>query len=277
MKIYVSITFIILVLFLTKTNCHAESMSREEFDKAVHGSFSSDDGYYGTDTGDKVKFGKYICEHWSELLDSYAPNYNNNSKDNKTLTINVICYAAEDLPPIQYLDFLGKILDMGESGRFPLENASSLLDGRLKKYHFLEVNWQHPRVQAILKRAIKLFANDKAAAEAFEATAKGRLADTYRDGLSEGAPYPETLPGIKLQRPDASLIKKIELLTGKKVPYDPGYDPKSDRHGEIPVDLTTSEADHKVDSKALGLWLAIGGVISALALYLWRKRYKHQI
>lgn len=203
----IKITILLLLIFLTSGKCYSESMSLEEFDKAAKGSFSSDDGYFGTDTGDKVQFGKYVCKHWSSILDKYDPTIARHGM--RGLNYVTISLAAEDLPPMKYLDFLDKILDLKAGGKFSSHIDSLLLHGRARKHHFLAVNWQHPRAQATLQRAIKLFANDKSAVESFKAYATGELADNYRNGLTEGTPDPETLPGIKLQRPWSSLIKKI--------------------------------------------------------------------
>ena len=257
----------LLFSFFVVSYSDAETMNREEFEKAVKGSFHSDDGYFGTNTGDKAKFTQYICEHWKDIMREYIPNYHNSDGPNKTLTIDVIRFAAEDLPPLEYLDFLENLLDMEDQGKLPRGNNSLMLDGRNKKSSFLEVNWQYPRVQAILKRAIKLFSNDKVAVAAFEATASGKLADNYRNGVSDDAPDPETLPGIKLQRPWGSLIRKYEWLTGKKVPPDPKYDPRTDRRGH------TASVDPKEQVTAgLWPWFALGGVLIGVVFFLKKKR-----
>lgn len=265
-----TIIFSILILFSINIS-YAESISREEFDQSVKGSFSSEDGYYGTKSGDKVKFTKYICEHWATLLDEYTPN-THNTGNYKTLTLSIICHAAEELPPMEYLNFLDKLLDMEEQGKLPSGGDSMLLHGSNEKHDFLSVNWEHPRVQKILAKAIKVFSNNRSSVELLKSMAAGELADNYREGVSDDMPDPQTLPGIKLKRPFGSLIRKIELFTGKKVPPDPKYDPRPTRRGGSSADTTATLEEKAPSIFHIWPWLALGIAVLAFASFIWKKR-----
>jgi hypothetical protein len=260
------------IVTLPMEHSMAASMSKQEFDKAVKGSTSFEDGYYDTKTGDKAEFTRYICEHWLSLLESYEPNENNNDPNNKTLTIDLICFAAENLPPIQYVDFLDKLLDILEARDFGFDDPSTLFHGRNAKYSFLQVNWEHPRVQAILQRQIKLFANDPIAISALKSTASGKLADSYRTNVPDDAPYPETLPGIKLLPPDGVLLKKIRSMipsfTGGP-PLSAGPTRQQRERPSHPDDLASTPLS---GSYRAWPWLTILGLLGGLITGIWKYR-----
>lgn len=260
------------VIILLMDHSMAVSMSKREFDEAVKGSSSCEDGFYDTKTGDKGQFTRYICEHWLSLLESYEPNENNNDPNNKTLTIDLICFAAENLSPMQYLDFLDKLLDILEARDFGFDDASTLFHGRNAKHSFLQVNWEHPRVQAILQRQIKLFANNPVTISALKSTASGELADNYRTNVSDDAPYPETLPGIKLLPPDGALLRRIRSVI-------PGFTPGP----LLPAGPTRQQrerpshpGDHAlpavVASYGVWPWLAVFGMLGGLIIGIRKYR-----
>lgn len=100
---------------------------------------------------------------------------------------------------------------------------------------------------------------------------KGDLADNYMANMSDDAPLPQTLPGIKLKRPFASLIKKYERLTGRKVPPDPDFpdEPQTrpskrnpDAGGER--EKTNAEAGEESSTS----WMPVVVAIAAMAAIL---------
>jgi hypothetical protein len=194
--------------------------------------------------------------------------------DRLYLTISLAC---EELGPPEYLDFLDKILDIHEQKKVRGETigyADLLFFGQGRKKSFLAVNWENPRVRGILLRAVRLFSDlDPDAANYLQRQANGELADNYMTGEPDDAPRPETLPGVKLQRPWASLIRKYEQLTAKKVPYDPTFDPRPSKRPGQTAESSGTPAQIKNGHFSTWPWFAFLVALLATGLCSWKFRW----
>ena len=104
--------------------------------------------------------------------------------------------------------------------------------------------------------------------ELLESIATGELADNYLPDQGVDLPPPELLPGIRLQRPFASLIGKYEQLTGEKFPHDPKFNPRPTRRGEVVADLEAGA----IQAQAVWPWLAGLMAVLAIAISAWKLR-----
>jgi hypothetical protein len=148
---------------------------------------------------------------------------------------------------------------MYEQKRISFTAFYSIYDGGYGKEDFWSVNWEHPRVQRIFARIRKFDPSPNAAfMDALEAQAAGKLADNYMVNRSDDGPLPQTLPGIKLQRSFASVIRRFEARTGKRVPADPDY---PDHHNIRPSKKSLHEAE---------LGTHVEGVATEVAKPWWR-------
>jgi hypothetical protein len=163
-----------------------------------------------------------------------------------------------------------------EQKKIPLK-ALDIVFGREKKDDFLPVNWEHPRVRAILTKMRKLIPQTNESLQSYvEDVATGKLADNYMTNEGDDAPLPETLPGIKLVRPWDSLIKKYERMTGKKIeePHDPTFNPRPEKANHTKPTSEAVIASSQSPTKARG-WLWLSGLVLALpilyGIWLYRK------
>lgn len=111
--------------------------------------------------------------------------------------------------------------------------------------------------------------------------AGGKLADNYMVNSSDDDPLPQTLPGIKLQRPFASGIRKYEAMTGNRVPPDPNF---PDHHTTRPSrkglqELEAAGPGTLLAEQVKAWWtrpeLLISSIIAVfLAVVLWFRRSK---
>lgn len=224
---------------------------------------------------DQERFIKFIKSNWksiAENIEILPVRPNSTLFKNKLSHSSVIIFGAacESLPPDEYLDFFDELIKLREQDRIPFHSIDRLMLGIEQKDCFFAVNWEHPRVQAIFKKVKKLTPpEEKSFCDYVDAASKGELADTYLENRSEDLPLPQTLPGIKLQRPWASLIKKYELRTGKKVPHDPKFDPRPTRHDGPIAD---SSLQKQTALSASWPWLALGAALFVMAFAIWKLR-----
>ncbi len=202
-------------------------MTREEFLVAAKGAYTTEMGSFGTKAGDEEAFGNYIRSNWRTIVLEVDGLMNDGVDGMHGFTYSTLAYACEDLPGEEYVDFLdslAKMLEKKKAAGERLPNYGQLFSGFGAKKNFLSVNHGHPSVKRLLQRLIDLFQDEPPdGASVFEAQINGELADNYLTDVAPGSPLPETLPGIRLKRPWASLIGKYEQLTGKKVPPDPDF------------------------------------------------------
>lgn len=176
---------------------------------------------------DRERFIGYVCENWREITDHIEslPRAKGSfgTKDGAfDCSVNTFATACEWLPPEEYVDFLNKLADLYEQERIGYLAVKFQLGGNAKKDSFLAVNWHHPSVNAFLQR-MKTLVPDQKDVDWIEGVLRGDHEDSYMVNKSDDAPLPETLPGVKLKRPFASIIPRFERLTGKKVPPDPRF------------------------------------------------------
>jgi len=182
-------------------------------------------------------FVSYIHKNWRDIADKieWLPlAVGDRIPEKVAFNSSVMNFGqtCESLPPLEYLDFFEKMLSLAEEKRISFGAIEFLYMAEDEKDCFFSVNWEHQRVQKILERFRKLIPEEEETLlNMVDLESKGGLADNYMTNKSGDAPLPETLPGIKLQRPWASLIKKYELMTGKKVdvPYNPHYNPRPEK------------------------------------------------
>ncbi len=188
-------------------------------------------------------------------------------KDSSLAAVSNFAAACECLPPLEYLDFLDVFLDLYEKKQIPFGPVERNLMGVDQKSDFLSVNYSHPRVQAICEKAISLIPpGEVTLIEWVQSIKNGELADNYMQNRPDDDPGPETLPGIKLQRPWASLIKKFELRTGLKAPYDPKFDPRPARRGDLSAEQTAMIPQKQT------VWPWLGGLLAmfVIAFSVWK-------
>ncbi|RYD84670.1 MAG: hypothetical protein EOP84_04870 [Verrucomicrobiaceae bacterium] len=233
---------------------------------------------------DGERFESFVRTNWRQIIDhidtlppAEAPKgYAFDSLESaRAASVANFAASCEILPPEEYLDCMESFLSLYENGRVSKSPLLRQLMGVEQKANFFEVNWEHPRVQAILQRVKELEAEPAVLGFA-EAAAKGELADNYMTNRPDGDPGPQTLPGIRLKRPWGSLIEKYQALTGKKAPYDPGYDPRPDKRttvgnpgGKVEPPSTRTERTRF----PLWPWFAFaGGMVVAAVLLFFKRR-----
>lgn len=221
---------------------------------------------------DDPRFVDYILKNWRWIAEEIEilPEVEGDIPD-KGVAFNasVMAFAetCQKLPPLEYLDFLDQMLVHYEQGRISDTAFELMLLAQLEKHDFLSVNYEHPRVAAILKKANRLTpAKNKALKSCLEDMASGALADNYKTNREDDAPLPQTLPGIKLKRPWGSLIKRYERVTGKKVPPDPDFPEETSLRPERRPGQSDSGSgvEEVVELTPLGKSL-LGGILALVA------------
>ena len=245
---------------------------------ALSTSAIGENGGFGVRGVDEAELRSYIKSNWREIathIESLplrvAPGGFIIASKEQAFNGTVANFAAacESLPPLEYLDFLDQFLSLHENKRISFHPIETALTGVNEKRDFLAVNWEHSRVQAICSKALELIPTSKVSyRELFESIATGELADNYLPDQGVDLPPPELLPGIKLQRPFASLIGKYEQLTGKKFPHDPKFNPRPTRRGEATADPRTGA----IQAQAIWPWLAGLMAVLATAFSVWKLR-----
>lgn len=229
---------------------------------------------------DRVRFFEYMRGHWREIADDIEslPKAEGNfysDADASNASVNHFGAACEWLDPLEYLDFMDKFLELFEHKRIGFMPLQMQITADCKKQDFLEVNWEHPRVKAIFEKVRKLTPSSETAFLSYvDSAAKGELADNYKTNMADDAPLPETLPGIKLQPPWISLIKKYEEVTGKRVHSDPAWEAPPSRRERTHADLVKIETGSHRRSRAVWPWLAAVATFIATLSLVWKSRRK---
>jgi len=280
--------WISLLLFAAMTTLNAQEL-REDVAEV----FSENSSYQESTAKLKItddEFISYILNDWRRIAQnievlppakgSYATRVD--AFNSSVMTFSETC---QKLPPEEYLHFLDQILVLYEQKRISDRAFIHVFLPSFEKKDFLDVNYSHPRVAAILKKAIKLTPAEEAnMRSALEATANGSLADNYMYDRSDDDPLPETLPGIKLKRPWGSFIRKYERLTGKKVPPDPDFPdedqtrparrPQANAGSDELIENGTSADDQSIIN---AIWVGFGCVfvvvLAAIIRLFRRNRY----
>ena len=254
---------------------------------AVSKSSSGESGGLFVNGMEEKRFLEYICAHWKEIADNIeqlpgaAPDWGSPVSQEAAFNASVDTFATacEWLPPEEYMDFLDKLSSLYEDKRIGYLALGFQLSGNAKKDSFLAVNWHHPRVQAFFNRLRPLLGEgEKDGISMIDMMSRGELADSYMTNKSVDAPYPETLPGVKLERPFGSLIKQYEKLTGKKVPPDPDFPAEdSARPEKRPGHGDSGKVEEVVELTLLGKSL-LGGILVLVAAGIawgvarWRRK-----
>jgi hypothetical protein len=213
---------------------------------------------------------EYVKSNWRELLPHFEEvQVRGNTIESK---ISVIGIAAEELEPLEYLNFLDEYLILVRQGRVPLDEMVSQIGGNGRKRDFMAVNWKYPKVREQLTAVMKLNEEKGGILSPDEVTglqsvAEGGEADSYDDGT--GREPPETLPGVKLENPFASLIKKA--TRPEKTKAAAAGNSGGGKAGQS-VALVT-EAN---ESSGGGHLWGIAAALALLAFALWRAFFKRR-
>lgn len=239
--------------------------------------------------GRQELFIHYISQNWRNIVENIEclPPLDGH-EDEKGVKFNVSVvrfgYSCAHLPPEEYLEFFEQIVSLYEQKRISFTAFENIYHGADEKHDFWSVNWEHPRVQAIFDR-IRNFnpPPDDTFKSMVEDQSIGKLADNYMHDLPVDSPPPETLPGIKLQRPWASLIRKYEAITGKRVPVDPNF---PDHNNARPSrkglqELAAAGPETLIAEPANSWWmrpeLLVPSILAALvAVVFWLRRRNEQ-
>lgn len=233
---------------------------------------------------DEAVFSTYILGNWKLLMANvkslpFHPREAELQSEISLSSLAILGAACEKLPPLEYLDFLDQMLTLFEQS----ENTRTLIESNVfgvdEKHNFLSVNWEHPRVLAILSKYRELIPSEnEALLVCVDAMASGALADNYMYDRSDDAPRPETLPGIKLKRPWDSIIKKYERVTGRKLgdPNDPTFNPRAEKRGERPDSSTTRLADNLSGSGVTKKQWTLYGLLLLAVAYAARGIWKRK-
>lgn len=206
---------LVVWLFLFTVESHGEQERQRTFHldhdtSQLMGSAGTGEGGALYPTGPAgQKLIDYVANHWEELLDNIedVPSYARSPRS----AVMWVGSAAENLPPTDYLNFLDHYLTICGERRVDAEVLGLQLMGQNRKQFFLMVNYEHERVRTILHRAQHLIPQEnRSLHDLIDKTLAGNLADTYFANAGDDTPLPETLPGIKLRPPFASLIAKRE-------------------------------------------------------------------
>lgn len=235
--------------------------------------------------GEQKSFVEYVCKNWREIaedIECLPPLDGVEIKNGVKFNCSVINFgrACCRLSPTEYVDFFEQVLNLREQKRISFTAFENMYYGSWGKECFWSVNWEHPRVQGIFKRIRKFDPPpDADFLSLMEKQAHGKLADNYMASVSDDEPLPQTLPGIKLQRPFATLIRKYERVTGKKLPSDPDFpEDASSRPERRPGQGDSgSGVEQVVELTTLGKSL-LGGILALLAAGIawgiarWRRK-----
>lgn len=232
---------------------------------------------------------QYFLANWQSILNDldslpirrYDPKY---KKERVIGSYSTFFEDCEALEPLNYLDFLEQSLTLAETGRIEKGMLLDLTAGLVEKQNFLSINYEHPRVAAILQRKLKIAQNeDSSWRELLEKSANGDLADNYLTNQSTDAPLPQTLPGIKLKRPWGSLIKKYEKITGTKVPPDPDFpeEPQSrperrPRQSGMSDDSQINTARQTISPTSKSMIVAMAALSFGGLIWMWARWRKRR-
>jgi hypothetical protein len=215
---------------------------------------------------------EYVKSNWRELLPHFEEiQVRGNTIESK---ISVVGIAAEELEPLEYLNFLDEYLILVRQGRVPLDEFVCQIGGNGRKRDFIAVNWKYPKVKELLKAVMKLNEEKGGILSPDEVTglqsvAEGGEADAYDDGT--GREPPETLPGVKLENPFASLIKKATRLEKTKAAAE------GNSGGGKAGQSEAEEAGAEHEGTGGGSLWGIAAALALLAFALWRAFFKRRL
>lgn len=269
----------IIILNIISLSAWANFLLPPDIAQGISRSTIGESGGFGIREVEEKRFSEYIRQHWREIAENIeslpmadpGPGRSYTSeKDAFNASAANFGAACEVLPPMEYLDFLEKWLDLYQQEKISDWTLQRQLMGLSQKDNFLDVNWEHPRVKNIATRTKELIPDFQYA----DSILNGTLADGYLNSKSDDDPLPETLPGIKLKRPWGSVLKKYERMTGKKSPHDPHFDPRPTTRIK---GKPSSESGIQDPSESLSFWQwLIGSVVVLISIFgVLRSRLNH--
>jgi hypothetical protein len=270
--------------------CIMDASAQQKLPDDIAQAFAKSDRYFAPGTAmstDDPKFIGYILKNWRWIANEIEilPKLERDIPEKDVaFNVSVIRFSetCEKLSPLEYVDFLDQMLVLYEQKRISDNAFENALSPSLEKRDFLAVNYEHPRVAAILKKKIGLTPpEDEDARSGLEDMANGKFADNYMYDRGDDDPLPETLPGVKLKRPWGSLIQKYERLTGKKVPPAPDFPDEDQTRPERRAGTSGATHVHREDealandgSMSPAIWGAAGLACVAAAVTIIRRLRK---
>jgi len=203
-----------------------QAMSQEQMPPSIIAGFAQsrlgESGGLFVKGVDQEEFTSYITRNWKSIikhLDS-LPISNATFLDDsgpRNYAVFIFGAACEWLPPQEYVDFLEQWVTLSEKNEIPYQALHDAVVGVSKKNYFVAVNWEDPRIKAILRRVIAATPDeDKDAKVMYKECLSGRLADNYMVNKADDTPPPETLPGIKLKAPFENQLTRAKQLRSRK-------------------------------------------------------------
>lgn len=262
-------TFILASLYLHSLASASPNLTpeaKEAFRKASVG----EDGYlYPSGSGRELII-KTVKENWKDLLDHLddVPSEGGTIRS----AARVVGNAAEELPPLEYLDFLEHYLTAYSRGQIDDDILRWQLGGVDRKNYFITVNATHPRVRALLLRTKELVSkNNIAFQEYLDEEIAGKRSDMYMANKSDDDLAPETLPGIKLRSPFESLIAKVHRRSKEPDGSNERKFTASKAKGQ-PINSTTSDwGSGRTDWKTWTLTAALLALLFAVWKFAFKK------
>lgn len=233
----------------------------EAFRRASTG---EDGSLYSPGNGREMVIG-HVKTHWKELLDHLdeVPSEGGTRRS----AAMVVGLAAEDLPPMEYVDFLDHYLTAYARGGIEEEVLQLQLGGRGRKNDFVVVNVADSRVRTLLLRAKELVPKENVEFQKYlDDELTGERSDMYFANKSDDALPPETLPGIELRSPFESLIAKAKRMTKASDEATKRNRPSPGNAGK-PGEYTGAGTDGSEGRSRL--WI-LAGVLVVLAFALWK-------
>jgi len=217
--------------------------------------------------GDRAAFISFVTNNWRSLtddLDSLPPSdlpsiYPNGQHE---YSVAILGTACETLQPEEYVSFLQKWVGLFEKDQIPLRVMENSLSGVTNsKRNFVSANWQEPRIQAILRRAIEK--TPKASTEQinlFTGMLTGKCAGDYLNSQSDVIVRPQTLAGVKLVDSDLGVVDRVKRMASGKRSLS-AEDVDSAKQRGITAYLTPGGSLWPVCVAGIVLLLALGAVL----------------
>lgn len=106
----------------------------------------TEDGFLPEKPVEVLAFARYVAGNWQSVLtafDQLAPD---------TRRQKLVVVAAEFLPPLDYVAFIGGIADLKASGKVTLETIKMIATAKTFKDGFLAFNYDKPAVAAVINK-----------------------------------------------------------------------------------------------------------------------------
>lgn len=261
-------TLILIFLFfhpLAKASLDLPPEVKEAFSRASVG----EDGYLYPSGSGRDLIIEYVKNNWKDLLDQLAdvPSEAGSIRS----AARVVGNAAEELPPLDYLDFLDHYLTAYSRGHIEDELLRWQLAGVDRKNYFITVNAAHPRVRNLLLRAKELVPKENVAFQEYlDEEFAGKRTDMYFANKSDDARPPETLPGIKLRKPFESLIAKMNRNRKDSEEATKRDLPARDAASETGTNVA-AESDEGISGRRI--WI-LGAALMVLLFAVWKGVFK---